>query len=174
MTTNEKKARIIEIDEIIEKLKKEKMELNPYANLKDLSNKTFGEGWSEPFICSKCPSFEQRDQKGWDLWSKALGRVEVKSSRLPCASITFNQCHPYDCDYFLFVEYDTIEIIEHIFLVPSKDFFQFSIGVQHTRNSKEEAECFTLSGSTKKNCKLLEKYRVNGWEDLEKIAGGNQ
>ena len=130
MTTEQKKLRIIEIDKMIEALKEERMQLNPYANLKDLSNKSFGEGWSEPFICSKCPSFEQKDQKGWDLWSSALGRVEVKSTRLPCTSITFNQCHPYDCDYFLFVEYDTINITEHIFLVPSKDFFLFSTGTR--------------------------------------------
>lgn len=166
------KARIEEINHIITQLKAEREALNPYANLKELSNKNFGEEWSEPYICSKCPSFEKKDQKGWDLWSDALGRVEVKSSRLPCKSITFNQCHPYDCDYFLFVEYDTEEITEHIFLVPSSDFFSFSTSVQHTRNDRERAECFTLSGSTKKNVQLLEKYRVNGWEELEKLAGG--
>lgn len=168
------KARIAEIDALIAKLKEEKLALNPYANLKDLSNKSFGEEWSEPYICSKCPSFEQKDQKGWDLWSESLGRVEVKSSRLPCSGITFNQCHPYDCDYFLFVEYDTVEICEHIFLVPATDFFMFSIGVQHTRNDKEHAECFTLSGTTKKNVQLLENYRVNGWEQLERLASGKE
>ena len=166
------KNRIAEIDKMIEELKAEKLRLNPFANLKDLSNKAFGEQWSEPYICSKCPSFIQKDQKGWDLWSNKLKRVEVKSSRLPCAQITFNQCHPYDCDYFLFVEYDTITADVHLFLVPSSDFFLFSTGVQHTRNSREEAECFTLSGTTRKNQILLEKYRINSWEELEKLAGG--
>lgn len=166
------KERIREIDEIIAKLKAEKESLNPYANLKDLSNKNFGEEWSEPYICSKCPSFERKDQKGWDLWSDALGRVEVKSSRLPCKQITFNQCHPYDCDYFLFVEYDTEEITENIFLVPSKDFFTFGVSVQHSRGEKEQADCFTLSGTTKANKERLEHYRIQNWEELEKIAGG--
>lgn len=166
------KKRIIEIDKQIELLKAEKLQLNPYANLKDLPNKAFGEGWSEPYICSKCPSFEQKDQKGWDLWSETLGKVEVKSTRLPCRQITFNQCHPYDCDYFLFIEYDIEEITEHIFLVPSTDFFSFGHSVQHTRSIDTKANCFTMSGSSKRNRELLEKYRVMGWEALEKLAGG--
>jgi hypothetical protein len=166
------KEQIAELDKQIEILKAKKLALNPFANLKDLGNKNFGEQWSEPYICSKCPSFEQKDEKGWDLWSNKLGKVEVKSSRLPCGQITFNQCHPYDCDYFLFVEYDTEYADVHIFLVPSKDFFQFGVSVQHTRANREEAECFTLSGSTRKNVTLLERYRVASWEELEKLAGG--
>ena len=166
-----KKERIAEIRKQIASLKAEMETLNPYANLKELSNKSFGEQWSEPYICSKCPSFEKKDQKGWDLWSEALGKVEVKSCRLPC-EITFNQCHPYDCDYFLFVEYDTEDPAEYIFLVPSKDFFSFSHTTQHERKSKEEAECFSMSGSSKHNKELLENYRVVSWEALEKLAKG--
>jgi hypothetical protein len=167
------KARIQEIDELIAKLKAEKECLNPYGNLKDLGNKYFGETWSEEYICSKVPAFTRCDQKGWDLSSSVLGRVEVKSSRLPCKQITFNQCHPYECDYFLFVEYDTEEIIEHIFLVPAADFFLFGVSKQHTRNTDEEAECFTLSGTTKKNKELLENYRIKNWAELNRLAGGN-
>ena len=167
--TQQERERLVEIDRLIEQLKAEKAAINPYANLKDFNNKTFGEAWSEPYICSQCPSFQRKDQKGWDLWSEALGRVEVKSSRLPCTQITFNQCHPYDCDYFLFVEYDTEEVTESIFLVPSSDFFNFSISVQHSRH---EANCFTLSGTTKHNVALLEKYRVRDWAELESLAGG--
>lgn len=164
------KERIAEIDRLIKELLTEKENLNPYANLKAMSNKVFGESWSEEFICSKCPGFERRDEKGWDLYSNGLGRVEVKSTRLPCKQITFNQCHPYDCDYFLFVEYDTEDIAEHIFLVPANKFFDFGVSVQHSRADKEEAECFTLSGSSKKNKELLEQYRVANWECLQKLA----
>lgn len=166
------KERIQQIDKMIEELKQEKLRLNPYANLKDLSNKSFGEEWSESYICSKCPSFERCDQKGWDLFCEGLGRVEVKSSRLPCGQITFNQCHPYDCDYFLFVEYDTEKVEEHLFLVPADDFFLFGVTVQHARENKEQATCFTLSGSSRKNTALLEQYRISSWEALEQKAGG--
>ena len=166
------KERIAEIDKQIAMLKAEKEKLNPYANLHDLGNKKFGEEWSESFICDKCQSFKRVDQKGYDLFSDSLGRVEVKSSRLPCRSVTFNQCHPYDCDYFLFVEYDTEEATQHIFLVPSSDFFLFGVSVQHGRDEKDKASCFTLSGTTAKNKALLENYRINSWEDLEKLAGG--
>ena len=164
------KNRIAEIDRLIAELKAEKESLNPYANLKDLSNKSFGEAWSEPFIISRCPSFIQKDEKGWDLWSNALGRVEVKSSRLPCKQITFNQCHPKDCDYFLFVLYDTEEGEETIYLVPAADFYKFSITVQHSRESKEEASCFSMSGSSAGNKKKLQEYKIASWQALENLA----
>lgn len=164
------KARIAEIDRLIAELKAEKESLNPYANLKDLGNKNFGEAWSEPFIVSKCPSLIQKDEKGWDLWSESLGRIEVKSSRLPCRQITFNQCHPKDCDYFLFVLYDTEEGGEIIYLIPAADFYEFSITVQHSRESREEASCFSMSGSSIGNREKLQKYRIASWEDLENLA----
>lgn len=166
------RKRIQEIDELIALLKAEKESLNPYGNLKDMGNKFFGETWSEQYICSKVPVFERKDEKGWDLLSPVLGKVEVKSSRLPCGQITFNQCHPYECDYFLFVEYDTEEIVEHLFLVPAKDFSLFKSTPQHTRNAKGEAECFSMSGSTKGNKALLENYRVKNWQELAVLAGG--
>ena len=166
------KNRIIEIDNLIKELMAEKEALNPYANLKSINNKEFGESWSEKEIVKHCPSFERRDEKGWDLWSDSLGRVEVKSSRLPCSQITFNQCHPKDCDYFLFVLYDTIEGEPIIYLVPSNKFFDFSVTVQHERKTKEEASCFSMSGSSVKNSAKLLDYKINNWEELEKIARG--
>lgn len=169
---NVQKARIAEINALIEKLMAEREAINPYANLKSISNKEFGEAWSEPEIIKHCPSFEQRDEKGWDLWSKALGRVEVKSTRLPCQQITFNQCHPRDCDYFLFVLYDTEEAEAIRYLVPAKDFFDFSVTVQHDRKSKEEASCFSMSGSSIKNKTKLANYIVPSWEALETLAKG--
>lgn len=173
------KNRIAEIDILIAQLQEERaallgivMENNPYAKLTAMAPKLFGE-WSEKYICEKCPSLDRRNQKGWDLWSEALGRVEVKSSRVPNKSgVTFNQCHPYDCDYFLFVIYDTEEAKEDLFLVPSIDFSKFEASPQHTRNDKDHAECFNMLASAKKRATLLENYRVHGWEELEKIAGG--
>lgn len=48
--TSTQKARLAEIDAQIAALQKEKEQINPFANLKFLSNKAFGEGWSEPYI----------------------------------------------------------------------------------------------------------------------------
>ena len=55
------------------------------------------------------------------MFSEKYGRVEVKSARLPLKTITYNQCHPYECEYFLFVNYDTENGGEEIFFIPSKD-----------------------------------------------------
>ena len=141
--------------------------LNPYAGLKMLSNKEFGEGWSEPWILEHCPALKRNNGRGHDLYSKKLGRIEVKSTRLPCKQITFNQIHPHDCDTFLFVLYNTESGTEEIFLVPSLDLInQFSLSVQHQRvDNGEEANCFTM-GMTKKNKALLEGYRTASWEEL--------
>lgn len=173
-------ARIAEIDILIAQLQEEKarllgieLETNPYANLKTLGNKAFGEGWSEPWVASKCPSLVQDRHTGYDLVSEALGRVELKSTRLPLTKITYNQCHPGDCDYFLFIDYNTVDGTEDIFLMPSTDFHLIHPSVQHGRNS--EAQCYSATGcSCKRNAAILENYRVNGWEELEKIAGGNE
>ena len=52
-------------------------------------------------------------------------------------------------------------------------FFDFSIGVQHSRENREKATCFTLSGTTQKNVQLLEqKYKISGWTELENRAKG--
>ena len=51
--TSAQKARLAEIDAQIAALQKEKEQINPFANLKALSNKAFGEGWSEPYIISQ-------------------------------------------------------------------------------------------------------------------------
>ena len=174
---NDYKTRIAEIDLLIAKLQAEREELigetNPYAQLTNMAPKAFGE-WSEKYVCEKCPSFERKNQKGWDLWSDILGKVEVKSSRVPNKSggVTVNQCHPYDCDYFLFIIYNTEEATEDLFLVSSKDFPKFEASPQHTREDKEHAECFNMLASAKKRAALLEQYRVLDWEELKKIAGG--
>ena len=169
-------ARIAEIDIQIAKLQEEKarllgieLEINPYATLKTMSNKAFGEGWSEPWVASKCPSLIQDRHPGYDLVSEILGRIELKSTRLPLTKITYNQCHPNDCDYFLFIDYNTIDGTENIFLMPSADFQSLHPSQQHGRNDL----CYSATGCTcTRNAEILENYRVNGWEELERIAGG--
>ena len=160
------KQRIAEIDAQIEQLMAEKYAINPYSTLKSLSNKAFGEQWSEPYICSKCPNLIRRNGPGHDLWSEKLGRIEVKSSRLPCAKITFNQIHPQDCDYFLFVEYDTINGDQLIYLVPSADLLdtnKFHLSAQHDRNN---GSCYSLNGNTARTRNSLLAYQYTSWEDL--------
>lgn len=56
MTFEEKRKELIEIDKKIEALMARKLELNPFANLKAMSNKQFGEQWSESYIREKCPN----------------------------------------------------------------------------------------------------------------------
>lgn len=170
--TQAEKDRLREINRQIEILQAEKAALNPYAGLKDMSNKAFGEKWSENWICSKCPNLTKNNGSGHDLRS-ANGKLwEVKSSRLPALQITFNQCHPYECDYFLFVLYDTVEGEEIIYLVPSEDIKnKFCYSRQHEHSaSKEEADCISI-GYNKTNKNLLEtEYRVLNWEALNSLA----
>lgn len=72
---------------------------NPYYNLKTYSNKKFGEEWAEQYVVSKCPSLESKRGRGYDFICY-LEKIGLKSSRLPLKRITYNRCHPSDCDYF--------------------------------------------------------------------------
>lgn len=158
-----------ELQNIIEQCEKRIEEINPYGNLKSLSNKKFGEEWSESFILKRCPNLQKDNSRGHDMISKKFGRIEVKSSRLPCQSITYNQCHPLECEYFLFVNYDTINGSEEIFLVPSKDFMNeelFSKSIQHSRT---DSSCYSMRGSTKKNKESLKQYQFENFEKLNKF-----
>lgn len=165
MSTN----RIKEIKEQIALLRAELLTLNPYAGLKEMSNKEFGEQWSEGWILQHCPTLKKDNGKGHDIYSDKLGKIEVKSTRLPCKQITFNQIHPYDCDQFLFVLYDTEEGTEEIYLVPSSEIVdksKFTLSVQHQRVGDDgEANCFTMT-MTKKNRASLETHRIASWEEL--------
>ena len=96
MITKEQQQRIKELDEQIEILIQEKEKINPYSNLKSLSNKEFGEGFSENLIARQCPQLIHVSGKGYDFLSDKIGKIEVKSSRLPCKHITLNQLHPKD------------------------------------------------------------------------------
>lgn len=170
--TSAQKARLAEIDVQIAALQKEKEQINPFANLKSLSNKAFGEGWSEPYIVSQCSNLIQAHGSGHDLCTAAGEQWEVKSSRLPCESITFNQCHPYECDKFLFILYDTIEGEAIIYLVPSKDIKEkFRYSRQHIHMvAKEDADCISIFYSVANKKILEENYRVKDFEELNRLA----
>ena len=57
-------------------------ELNPYAELKSISNKQFGEGWSEPYILSKVSNLSKNNGAGHDMRGKHYSNIEVKSCRM--------------------------------------------------------------------------------------------
>lgn len=170
--TSAQKARLAEIDRQIAALQKEKEQINPFANLKALSNKAFGEGWSEPYIINQCSNLIQDNGNGHDLGTAAGEQWELKSSHLPCVNITFNQCHPYECDKFLFILYDTIEGEVIIYLVPSKDIKKnFHYSRQHTHTAaKEDADCVSIAYSVVNKKILEENYRVKDFEELNRLA----
>ena len=170
--TEAQKIRIAEINTQIAVLQAEKAALNPYAGLKDMSPKKFGEQWSESWIRSQCSNLTQNNGSGHDLLAANGELWEVKSSRLPCGEITFNQCHPYECDRFLFVLYDTMTGDETIYLVPAADIkAKFCYSRQHGHGTcKEDADCISV-GYGKTNRELLEKnYKVESWEALNLLA----
>ena len=157
---------VSELKKIIADCKKRICEINPYGNLKEMSNKEFGEGWSEKYILSKVPLLKKDNSIGHDMFSEKYGRIEVKSARLPLTTITYNQCHPYECEYFLFVNYDTENGGEEIFFVPSKDILNEELFSKSKQHSRTEESCYTISGSTKKNKQSLTQYRFMTFSDL--------
>ena len=157
--------RLKELDESIAKLQKEKMELNPFANLKSMANKAFGE-WSEEYVVSKVKNIVIRHGVGKDLYSEKLGRIEVKSTR-SVKGITFNQIKPDYSDYHLFVIYDIDNIDTILYLVPNKLFnSELSISKQH--NYDGDGNCYTMR-DTKNNLHILEQYKIS-WEELDAKA----
>lgn len=171
--TEAQKNRMVEIDNQIALLLAEKAALNPYAGLTAMTNQEFGQQWSETWIRSKCSNLCKDNGTGHDLRAKNGELWEVKSSKIPRKSkIVFNQCHPYNCDRFLFVVYNTVEGTETLYLVPAADIKpKFNFSCQHSYNkSKEEADCITVT-CTIANTELLEKnYKVESWEALNLLA----
>lgn len=169
MLSLSQKKRIEEIDALIESLREEKYSINPFAYLKDMSMKQFGEEFSENYILARVPNLISRHGAGHDMYSTKLGLIEVKSGRPPYKKTwTFNQLHPHECEHFLFVFYDTENASTEIFLVPSKDITNnniFSISKQHSTNG----ECYSMSG-TRKNILALQEYKINSWEELNNIV----
>lgn len=168
MTESERK-RLEEIRKTIAALQEEKQKIvskyNPYFNLKSYSNKKFGEEWAEQYVHSMCPSLEMNRGKGYDFVCH-LGKVELKSSRLPLKQITYNQCHPQDCDYFLFINFNTETGEEEIYLVPSSHFNRLHYSQQHSRNDES---CYSISGT---NRSPPRPYLIADWAALEAYARG--
>lgn len=163
------KAEMIEklklIDLQIKELQEQKLKLNPFANLRQLSNKAFGE-WSEDYVVEQAPNIEKKNGIGRDLISKNLGKIEVKSTR-NTKGITFNQIKPQYSNYHLFVIYDIDNIETTQFLVPN-DILVNQLKMSKQHNYSAEGNVFTLS-DTKANMAILEEYKVS-WEELNAKA----
>lgn len=166
MLSESEKQKLYDIDKQIQELENEKNKINPYNYLRNLKNKEFGEKWSELHILEQCPNLERVDSKGYDFYNKNLGKIEVKSFRLPAS--TANQCHLKECDYFLFAFYDIEECEDYLYLVPSNDLNEqkFSMSSQHDRNLVPT--CFNINFETKRNKKGLQEYKIS-YEELNKL-----
>ena len=165
---NTDKQRLIEIDKEIKRLLEEHESRNPFSKLKMLSNKDFGEKFSDKDVLDRCPNLFKDNSAGHDLRTLNGETWEVKSCRLPLKQITFNQCHIYECDKFLFLLYDTEEADVSIYLVPAKDIVKFSPSSQHVRGS---LDCCTIGWRKKTRLEEEEKYRIQNFSQLNKIAG---
>lgn len=165
MNAKEKK-RYNEIVLDIERLQNELKHLNPYAHINYLSNKEFGNDWSENYIVSKVPSLRRYNGTGFNMISN-IGTIDVVSTRILSGTVTFNQLHPDECDWFLFVFYNIIEGTEKIYFVPSellKDKSLFKITKQHGSG------CYCMTTSPY-NMSSLKYFIVHSWEELNgKIA----
>lgn len=173
MTFEEKRKELIEIDKKIEALMARKLELNPFANLKAMSNKQFGEQWSESYIREKCPNLIKNNGRGHDVITMNGEKWEIKSIRLPCKNTAFNQCHPFDCDKFLFVGYDCETGEVYLYLVPSNEIKEnLNYSAQHSYGKeKEEADCIMVPFSQTNQRKLQEKYLISDFSILNNLAG---
>ena len=168
MLSELEKQKVRDIDEQIQELQNKKIKINPYSCLKTLGNKAFGEEWSESHILERRPKFERIDSKGYDFYNKNLGRIELKSFRIPTKNgSTANQCHPKECDYFLFAFYDIENYEDYLYLVPSNSITQeFSISSQHDRNLIPT--CFSVDFKTKRNKEKLQEYKTS-YKELNKL-----
>lgn len=167
MLSESEKQEVYDIDRQIQKLQNKKLKINPYSCLKNLSGKAFGEEWSELHILKQCPKLERDNSKGHDFYNKNLGKIELKSFRIPSTSSTANQCYPKECDYFLFAFYDVEEYEDYLYLISSNDLVrEFSTSPQHDRNLIPS--CFSVRLTTKKNKEKLQKYKIS-YEELNKL-----
>lgn len=167
--TIEEKRRLGEIRVTIAALQEEEKQIiskyNPYYNLKSYSNKKFGEEWAEQYVHSKVSSLEMKRGKGYDFICR-LGKIELKSSRLPLKQITYNQCRPLDCDCFLFINFDTENGGEEIYFIPSACFDKLHYSQQHSRNDET---CYCVSAT---NRSTLRPFLFENWLALENFIRG--
>lgn len=167
MLSESEKQEVYDIDRQIQELQNKKLKINPYSCLKNLYGKAFGEGWSELHILEQCPKLERDNSNGHDFYNKNLGKIELKSFRIPATKSTANQCYPKECDYFLFVFYDVEEYEDYLYLISSDDLVrEFSKSPQHDRNAVPA--CFSVSLATKKNKEKLQKYKTS-YKELNKL-----
>ena len=163
--TIEQKERIAEINTEIANLYAEIDKINPYAKLVRMSNKEFGEQWSEAYIRSKVPNLNKNNGAGHDMASRKYPNVEVKSSRIVFdGSWTENQIHPAQADAYVFVWYNCDEGTEEICLISTKDM------LDKCKLSKQHGDgCFSMR-STKHNREVLHQYMVPSFEDLNRMV----
>ena len=139
--------------------------LNPYSTLPMMSNKEFGESWSEKFIRSKVPNLTKDNGAGHDMQGKHYQHIEVKSSRIPFSgSWTENQIHPSQADAYLFIWYNCEEGTEEICLIPTDKM------ISECRLNRQHGDgCFSM-GATVKNREALKKYMVPSFEALNRLV----
>lgn len=161
-------ATLEELEELEKKIQARKLELNPFSGLKSMSNKAFGEGWSEPYIRNHVPNLEKNNGTGHDMRGKHYKTIEVKSSRLTFnENWTMNQVHCNEAEAFLFVWYNCNNGTHEICFIPTEDLIaECTRSRQHTREGKM---CCTIS-STKKNREVLKKYMISSWEILNEVV----
>ena len=160
-----KKERIDEIIAEIANLQMELDTLNPYYKLLTMSNKAFGEGWSEKWILSKVPNLSKNNGAGHDMKGVKYQNIEVKSSRKTFDEAwTQNQIHPSQADAYLFVWYNCETGEEEICLIPTVDFMEkCSLSKQHGEG------CYSMR-NTRQNHAILSCYLYHSWEELNEAV----
>lgn len=154
-----------ELQEMEKKIEAAILKINPYAALWKMSNKQFGETWSEAYVRSHIPNLTKDNGAGHDMKGVHYNHIELKSSRIKFEnSWTMNQLHPSQADACIFIWYDIETGTEKFCLIPTKDLLSLC-----TLNYQHGSGCYSL-GSTAKNRKVLEKYMLPSWEALNEVV----
>lgn len=163
--TTEQKERIKTIKEQIAALEAELDTLNPYAKLPRMSNKEFGEQWSENYIRLRVPNLNKNNGAGHDMANRNYQNIEVKSSRIVFdGQWTENQMHPSQADAYLFVWYNCEEGTEELCLIPTADL------IKKCRLNKQHGDgCYSM-GATRQNRQVLKEYMVSSFEALNRMV----
>lgn len=147
------------------KLQERAKEINPYAELRSMSAKKFGEDWSENHVLEHASNLQKNHGAGHDMRGKHYDKIEVKSSRNTFEQEwTMNQVHPNQADAYLFVWYNCDEATDQMCFVPTEEL------LQHCSRSRQHGDgCFTVS-STFKNKQFLKKYMYSSWDALNEVV----
>ena len=158
-------ATLEELNELEEIIKARRVQLNPFAEIELMSNKKFGEGWSESYILSKVSNLKENHGAGHDMCGRYFKNIEVKSSRKTFnESWTMNQVHPDEADAYLFVWYNCKNGTQEICLIPTEDLL-----TKCTRSKQHGEGCFTVS-ATINNRAILRNYMIASWEALNEVV----